>query len=453
MSSLFAERILLDAGWANDVRVDIDDGVITDITVGAPPGDAPRAAGPVVPGMPNLHGHAFQRAMAGLAEHRRSDDDSFWTWRETMYRLVERLEPEDMAAIAAQLDVELLRGGFTATAEFHYLHHQRDGTPYADATTTSTAVIEAARRVGIRTTHLPVAYERGGFDGAPLGDGQRRFWADAALIGELHEALRQRFSAEPTVRIGLALHSLRAVTPATLRVAAATVTDAPIHIHAAEQTLEVGDCVAATGQRPVEWLLEHGGLAPHWCVVHATHLTEAEVHGLAGSGAVAGLCPTTEANLGDGLFPLLDYLEADGRYGVGTDSHVGRRAAAELRWLEYGQRLLHRRRNLVVATGRASVGGSLWDAAARGGAQALGQPIGRLALGRRADLVVLDDDHVALAGLDGDGLLDAWLFGGADDLVRDVMVEGRWVVRDRHHAQEDVIERDYRRVIAALRSA
>lgn len=458
MSSLFAEHALLPDGWARAVRFEIDSGgSLAAIQRDATPGDAVRAAGPVIPGLPDLHSHAFQRAFAGLAEMRGAgrDDDDFWTWREAMYRLVERLGPESMHAIAAQLYAELLGSGFTSVAEFHYLHHAPDGQAYADPAETSVQVIEAARAAGIGITHLPVLYARGGFGGEPLGTAQRRFATTSDSISEIGARLRTRFAGDPNVRIGVAPHSLRAAgTDEIARaVAAAHQADprAPVHIHTAEQTAEVEGCVAATGRRPVELLLEHHDLDRRWCLVHATHMTEDETDRAAASGAVAGLCPTTEANLGDGLFPLPRWLSRGGRLGVGTDSHVGRSAADELRWLEYGQRLALRRRNVAASAEHPSVGRTLWDRALAGGATAVARPVAGLAPGQRADLVVLDGDAADLIGLRGDQILDAFVFSGGRRCVRDVMVGGRWVVREGVHRRAREIGSAYRKAVADLR--
>lgn len=457
MSSLFAEHALLDDGWATDVRIDIDSaGNIEAIERGTAPGSTARARGPVIPGMPDLHGHAFQRAMAGLAEQRSHDRDDFWSWREAMYRLVAELQPEQMHAIAAQLYVELLRAGFTAIAEFHYLHHGPDGTPYDDVAETSGQVIEAARRTGIAITHLPVLYGRGGFADEPLGAAQSRFRTDPETIAAILERLRTRYADKPCVHLGLAPHSLRAASPENLRSAVAQLHEAdasaPVHIHVAEQGAEVRACLDATGLRPVAWLLEHAAIDRRWCLVHATHTTAEEVAQLAATGAIAGLCPTTEANLGDGVFPFEELRAAGGSFGVGTDSHVGRSAADELRWLEYGQRLTRQRRNVAASPETPSVGRTLWEGAARGGAAALAQPVGAIAAGLRADLVVLDAGHVDLAGLQGDAILDAYLFSAGDSCVTDVMVGGRWVVRDGHHPDEAEIETRYRATLASLRA-
>jgi formimidoylglutamate deiminase len=460
---LFAPRALLPAGWAGDVLLEIaGDGSLVAATPDqvAPPG-ARRAAGPVLPGMPNLHSHAFQRAMAGLAERAGQagtpgEADSFWTWRQAMYGFVGRLTPAQNEAIAAQLYVEMLKAGYTAVGEFHYLHHDPDGRPYADPAEMSGRIAAAAAAAGIGLTLLPVLYAQGGFGGQPTGPGQRRFRHDVDGFLRLVEALAVRHRGDPQVRLGIAPHSLRAVTPDQLAAAVAGLHaldgTAPVHIHIAEQVREVEDCLAWSGARPVAWLLDNAAPDQRWCLVHATHMDADETARLAASGAVAGLCPTTEANLGDGLFEAPAYLAQGGRWGIGSDSHISVSPVEELRWLEYGQRLLHRRRNLLLPGNRAgaSVGAALYAGALAGGAQALGRPIGRLAPGARADLLVLDADSPSLLGRADDVLLDALVFAGNANPVRDVMVGGRWVVEQgRHHAEADLFAR-YRQALAEL---
>ena len=400
--------------------------------------------------MPNLHSHAFQRAMAGLAERKGKSEDSFWSWRETMYGFAATVGPEQLKAIAAQLYVEMLKAGYTHVCEFHYLHHQPDGTPYAPAEAMSLALVEAAREAGIGLTLLPVLYMSGGFDGRALGERQRRFGHDVDAYLRLLQTLRAQQRED--LRVGIALHSLRAVPEAALRevLASNLASDGPIHIHIAEQIGEVQDCLALRGARPVEWLFDHAEVDARWCLVHATHLTAAETSQIAGSGAVAGLCPTTEANLGDGVFPLTPYLEAGGALGIGSDSHVSVSPVEELRWLEYGQRLQTRHRNIAARHPGDSVGDTLWRAALRGGAQAAGAAIGELRDGARADLIVLDDTSPLLAARDERSVLDSFLFAGNTPLVRDVMVGGRWQVQGFRHRDEERIAARYRATVAAL---
>jgi formimidoylglutamate deiminase len=413
-------------------------------------GEAERLGHWVLPGMPNLHSHAFQRAMAGLAERKGRSDDSFWTWRETMYAFAAAIGPDELKAIAAQLYVEMLKSGYTQVCEFHYLHHQPDGTPYAQPEAMSLALIEAAREAGITLTLLPVLYMSGGFDGRPLTPRQRRFGHDLPSYLRLLETL-QKYENEK-LRVGIALHSLRAVPEDAMRnvLASDAAKSCPIHIHIAEQLGEVQDCLATRGARPVEWLLDHADVDARWTLVHATHLSAGETSRLARSGAVAGLCPTTEANLGDGLFPLADYLDAHGTLGVGSDSHISVSPVEELRWLEYGQRLSSCHRNIAARRQGDSVGETLWPAALRGGALASGLPIGELRAGARADLLVLDDRAALLAARDEHAVIDSFLFAGNVPLVRDVMVGGEWVVRHFVHRDEERIAARYRSTMERL---
>lgn len=454
-ASLFADHALLADGWARDVRFEIAaDGSLATVTAGATPDGAERAGGPVIPGLPNLHSHAFQRAIAGLTERRAGGGDDFWAWRDAMYRFLPRFGPEEVEAVATQLYVEMVRRGYTSVAEFHYLHHDPDGHPYADRAEMARRVAAAARQAGIGLTLLPVLYAQGGFGGAPAGAGQRRFLNDPDGLLAIVTALRAE--ADGQLAVGVAPHSLRAVTPDALAAVVAGVhwadPAAPVHIHIAEQTAEVEACIAWSGQRPVEWLLGHAAVDWRWCLVHATHMTGTETAALAASGAVAGLCPTTEANLGDGLFPLPPFLAAEGRFGIGSDSHISVDAIEELRWLEYGQRLVLRRRAVAADAVRPSAGRSLVDGALAGGAAACGRPVGRLAPGCRADLLVLDGSHPSLLARNGDALLDSLVFAAGSEAIAHVMVGGRWVVRDRRHRDQDRIAARYAAALARLQA-
>ncbi len=413
-----------------------------------------RFAGPVLPGMASLHSHAFQRAMAGLAEVRGAGDDDFWSWRELMYQFVARLDPQQATAIARFAYIEMLKAGYTAVGEFHYVHNDPAGRPYANVAEMSLAHVAAARETGIAITMLPVLYSYANFGAAPLGAHQKRFRTDPQAILSIVEAVRASAPGDPDVLAGVAPHSLRAVDLDALQelLAGLEAIDprAPVHIHAAEQVREVEDSIAFSGQRPVEWLLEHLPVGERWCLVHATHLTETETRALAQSGAVAGLCPTTEGNLGDGIFPLPAFRAAGGRFGIGCDSHVSRNPFEELRLLEYVQRFVMRKRNVTAGRVSAAVGTTLWLEAAAGGAQALGRAMGAIAPGHRADLVVLDGARPDVAAHSGDRIANAAVFSGSDGLVRDVMVGGRWQVREGRHAGEARAGADYLRVIRDL---
>jgi formimidoylglutamate deiminase len=457
MQRYFAEHAYLDGCWRRQVAIDVDTtGHFAAVTPDASGAGRQRIAGWVLPALPNLHSHAFQHAMAGLAERQGDPEDSFWTWRELMYRFVQRLQPAQLRAIAAQLYVQMLEAGYGQVCEFHYLHHDLEGRAYAPATAMLDAIREAADQVGIGLTLLPVLYQTGGLDGRPLALRQRRFGCSIDQYQDLLAAAHG--GGHPLQRGGLCFHSLRAVPEAAMReVLAAADGASPIHIHVAEQVAEVEECLALRGTRPVRWLLDRIGIDARWCLVHATHLDAAECSDLAASGAVAGLCPTTEANLGDGLFPLRAYLDAAGRWGIGSDSHVSVSVVEELRWLEYGQRLRARRRNLVAGQGE-SCGEILLRGALAGGGQAAGVRIGRIAAPDaqgpwRADLLVLDDQAVALAGASPDDVIDRWLFASNRPMLEALMVGGRWQVRQGRHRLRKPVEAEYRRALEQLSEA
>jgi len=444
MSTLHFRHALLPGGWARDVRVRVDaDGTIAAVDAGCP---GPGAA-IAVPGLPNLHSHLFQRAMAGLAETA-AGGDSFWTWRDVMYRFLARLDPEQVHAIAAQACVEMLESGFTHVVEFHYLHHDPRGRPYAERSAMAQAVLHAAAEAGIGITLLPVLYAHGDFGGAPPLASQRRFVNDLDGYLSLAAACTRHAADVDFARVGYALHSLRAVTPHQLLAVAAEARGAPLHLHVAEQQREVDACVAWSGARPVRWLLDNAPVDGRWCLVHATHVDAGERAALARSGAVAGLCPITEANLGDGLFPADAFAADGGRYGVGSDSNVEIGAAEELRLLEYGQRLRDRARGRMAGGG--SCARAMLDAALAGGALAAGVESGRIEPGARADLVALDAEHPSLAAAGGDGWLDAWVFAAGRAAVRDVWVGGRRQVSGGRHAAREPIAGRYVQVLQSL---
>jgi formimidoylglutamate deiminase len=443
---------LLPGGWAERVVIDVDDaGFIRSVTPDSEACDE-RLGGAVVPAMPNVHSHAFQRAMAGRTGRPSADrNDTFWSWREAMYASLERLDPDSFEAVAAQAYVEMVKAGFGCVAEFHYVHHDFAGRPYADPAELATRIAAAASTAGIGLTLLPVFYAHAGLGGAAPVAAQRRFVHSVESFGALVESLRTRASGRYV--LGVAPHSLRAATPLELaQVVRLVPADAPVHIHAAEQTREVDECLAATGMRPVEWLVAHAGVDRRWCIVHATHMTEHEIDALAASGAVAGLAPTTEADLGDGTFPGPRYFAANGRFAVGSDSNTAISPFDELRVLEWSQRLQARRRNVLADDSGLPVGASLWLRAASGGAQAVAQPVGAIAPGCRADLVVLNDGDPALAMQRPVDLLDAAIFGPARNPVRHVMIAGRFAVRDGRHPHEEATFDRYRRAVAHMTS-
>ncbi|MBE9606811.1 formimidoylglutamate deiminase [Acetobacteraceae bacterium H6797] len=448
MTAFQARRALLPEGWASDVRIEVDaGGWITAVEKGGKGGEA--LPGVVVPGVPNLHSHAFQRAIAGATERRSpSGGDSFWSWREQMYRLCALFGPEDAEAVAAQLYAEMLSWGFTSVAEFHYLHHDPDGRPYADIAEMAKRHLAAARATGIGMTVLPCLYRYGGIFGREPNHGQRRFLNDLDGYWKIVEGCRGAIAGDDNAALGVAPHSLRAASAEMI--AALSGFEGVIHIHAAEQVKEVEECVTATGRRPVEWLLENAPIDARWVLIHATHMTQAEIAGLARTGAVAGLCPTTEASLGDGIFALPEWRAAGGVLGVGTDSHVGTSPRDEFRQLETSQRLKLLGRAVATDEAMPHPGRALLEMALKGGAQASGRKLGAIAPGMRADFVAVDDLHPALIGRKDDELLDAWVFNGQSNPVSTVVVGGKRVVEGGRHIRAEAIEARFRKVMQRL---
>ncbi|WP_426434639.1 formimidoylglutamate deiminase [Bradyrhizobium genosp. P] len=433
MTRLHFAFALLPSGWTDNVRVVVTDGTIAEMTAGIAPDAGDERHQIAVPGLASLHSHAFQRGMAGLAELRGDTTDTFWTWRETMYRFALEMTPDDVADVATLLYVEMLEQGFTRVGEFHYLHHDRDGSPYGNPAEMAARIAEAAETAGIGLTLLPSFYAHGGFGGVAPHAGQRRFICSVDQFAALVAASRKVVGELPGANIGIAPHSLRAVTPDELAAIIPLAGADPIHIHAAEQTREVEDCLAWSGRRPVEWLLEHAPLDQRWCLIHATHTTASEVTTLASTGSIAGLCPVTEASLGDGIFPAREFLDAGGRFGIGTDSNVLVGIADELRQLEYGQRLKHRERNVLSGAPGASTGRALFDGALAGGTRALEQQKAGLQPGARADIVTLDLDHPSLAGRRGDAVIDGWIFAAGGGAIDCVWAGGSKVVEGGRH--------------------
>ena len=457
MPSLFADDALLPTGWARDVLLEWnDDGVLTRVDAGAAAGAAPRAAGPVVPGMSNLHSHAFQRAMAGLAEFRGHPTDDFWTWREEMYRLVGLLELEDIEAIACHLYIEMLKHGYTCVGEFHYVHNDRDGRRYEDPAELANGIVSAASAAGISLTLMPVLYAHGGFGHQPLVGGQKRFAGDPAFIVEMLQELARWHTPSPLLRLGVAPHSARAVDALMLTELVDAVRGIdpamPIHMHVSEQRAEVARCLETQGTTPYAWISDLVAVDEHWCLIHATHLTDSERAAAAQARACAGLCPTTEANLGDGIFEFADWYARGAPWGIGGDSHVSVSPFEELRALESSQRLKLGVRNVASTREEPDVPANLWRGAAAGGAQALGQPIGALEPGRRADLVVLDRDSPDCESLQASAILGLATFAGNSGRVRDVLVGGRLVIEAGRHPEEQEARDAYRLSLRRLRA-
>lgn len=454
MQRIWAEQALLPEGWRDGVLVETRaDGRIAAVACGLPAGEALRV-GALVPAPANSHSHAFQRAMAGLTERRGPDpSDSFWTWRRLMYRFLEAITPEQAEAIAAFAQMEMLEAGFATNVEFHYLHHQPDGTPYAELAEMSARIVAAARESGIGLTLLPVAYRFGGCDRRPLGAGQRRFGNNPERFARLVEGAGRALAALPADAVlGVAPHSLRAVAPEDLPGLAALRPEAPIHMHVAETIGEVEEVRGALGARPVEWVLRHVAPSPRWCLIHLTQMQPHETVALARSGVVAGLCPLTEASLGDGIFDGLRWMESGGAISLGSDSNIRISLAEEMRQLDTTQRLRDHSR-AALATQERSTGRRLLEAAAAGGARAAGRGSGRIEPGAWADLLALDTAHVDLEGLRGDALLDAFAFSGDNGMVAEVWAAGRHVVRGGRHIRRDAITAAYRRAVRPLRQA
>lgn len=449
MQKLYFREGLIGRNWAKDICLTVAaDGVITQVKQGVEAPDGEAVFGPVLPAMPNLHSHAFQRAFAGLAEYKAPGTSDFWSWRNAMYGFAAHMTPEAAEIIASQLYMEMLKAGYSAVGEFHYLHNSH----LDQAIGMSEALIRAADNTGIALTHLPVMYEASDFGGKAAEAGQKPFLHTADEFDRLLQILAPRLTGRHT--LGMAFHSLRAVKEDSF---GSVISDlekislqAPIHIHIAEQTKEVDASVAHSGKRPIEWLLENQPVDKRWCLVHATHLVEDEWKAVAETGAVVGLCPTTEANLGDGLFPLPEFLKHGGRWGIGSDSHVSIDAREELRVLEYGQRLARQERTVLTDPDGGHAGEFLWRESALGGAQALGQPIGEIAEGKRADLIVLDAHSPTFAGASYSQIIDAFVFAGQPNPISAVLVAGEWVIKDGRHKDEDEISGRYRELVASI---
>jgi formimidoylglutamate deiminase len=449
---IFAERILLADGWAKEKTLTIEQGIIKAIESGEQT-DAEKV-GTVIPGMVNCHSHAFQRAFAGFSEQGSEGQDSFWTWRKIMYKFLGQLTAENAQVIATQLYIEMLKMGYTRVAEFHYLHHDINGRPYDELATMARAIFDAAKSSGIGLTILPVLYRYSGFGQQVATEGQQRFINSSEQFNQLVTDCFHLSDAYQNTNVGIAPHSLRAVDLTSLTCAVEHVRsldeNAPIHIHIAEQQKEVDDCLAIYGKRPVQWLLDNVQMDKHWCLIHATHIDEQERQGVIASKAIAGICPTTEANLGDGIFPTTDFLAEKGTFAIGSDSHISVSPIEELRWLEYAQRLIRKQRAVLANEQQMSVGQNLWQQAALGGAQSTHSNTGELAIGKQADLLALDDDKLALFAHDEQHLLDSLIFATQTNVVKDVMVNGRWMIKAGVHAEQKKAQTAFTEMLAKL---
>ena len=432
MVTFFATRALLPHGWATNVRLQVDDrGMLSSVLEGVQPQNGDTRFDAVIPGMPNLHSHAFQRAMAGLTETKLHPSDNFWSWRSVMYQFSQQMNASDLKTVATTLYREMLAAGYTSVAEFHYLHRQPGEITGQDPITMSQALMAAAQEVGIRLVLLPVLYMTGNFDNEPPNDAQKRFCQPVDRFLDLLQRLHKPISETANRHLGMAIHSLRAVPPDPMKIAIEgfqkIFPERPIHIHIAEQKAEVEACLAWSGKRPVAWLLDQFPCDEHWCLVHATHVNDEEIRAMAKAGVTVGLCPTTEANLGDGIFPLAQFRDQGGTFGIGSDSQISVDPSEELRLLEYGQRLIRQQRNIAANLKRPHVGANLWIESLQGGAQALGLPLGKLAPGYLGDFLSLDLESVFLNHLADDQLLDALIFSAGNRVINQVVVGGKTV--------------------------
>ncbi len=452
MQKLYFKEGYVEGKWALNIQLDIDaHGMITAVHRDVKIPDTAEVYDTVLPAMPNLHSHAFQRAFAGLAEYKEAGQSDFWSWRNAMYHFAAQMTPEALSTITSALYVEMLKAGYTAVGEFHYLHNSHNDQALA----MSEAIIGAADKSGIAVTHLPVLYQASDFGGKPAKAGQQPFLHCNKEFDRLLQVLKTRVGGRH--QLGMAFHSLRAVPEENFDAAINAIENislqAPIHIHIAEQMKEVDASVAHSGKRPVEWLMENQNVDERWCLVHATHVQEHEWKAIAESGAVVGLCPTTEANLGDGLFPVPEYIKLGGKFGIGSDSHISVDAREELRLLEYGQRLARQQRTVLTDAGGGHTGEYLWREAAKGGAQALAQPIGEITVGKRADLLVINRDTPMMAGSFYGQVMDSFIFSGQNNPITDVMVAGVWQVRGGKHVDEDEIFGAYKETVSKIAMA
>ncbi|PHS14440.1 MAG: formimidoylglutamate deiminase [Kangiella sp.] len=450
---VYAENILIGSDWQTEVTLTIDNGIITSISSGKEE-DAVALNGPVIPGMINCHSHAFQRAFAGFSEYRGNTEDSFWSWRDIMYKFVAKMSPEDAHVVAKFVYIEMLKAGYTSVGEFHYLHHQANGVKYDDPAEMSHQVIMAADEVGISITHLPVLYTYAGFGKKDPSKEQSRFIHSTQDYLELVNQLNKNYSNRSNFKLGIAPHSLRAVSREQLNEIIPFIRQlnpkAPIHIHIAEQLKEVDDCLVFYKQRPVEWLLNNFEMDEHWCLIHATHLTEQEIKNTANSGAVVGICPLTEANLGDGIFPTAEFSKFGGKFAIGSDSHIGINVAEELRLLEYAQRLIKHQRAVMVDDNCKSVGQYIFTKTCKDGASSLNQNAGEIAVGRDANFLVLDENEPSLFSKKDSFILDASIFACNQLPVKDVYVAGEKVIENGHHRLQEEAKKQYRKVLKKL---
>lgn len=451
--NIFAHKILLAEGWQSNQLLTIESGIITDIREGKP-SESDTCLDIVIPGMVNCHSHAFQRAFAGFSEQGSEGKDSFWTWRSIMYQFLDQLSVEDAQLIATQLYIEMLTQGYTRVAEFHYLHHEQSGDSYESLSAMAQAIFDASEEANIGLTMLPVLYQFSGFGPQAPNEGQRRFINSTTQFNQLVSDCFNRAQLSANANVGIAPHSLRAVDydgiKASVEHVKALDINAPVHIHIAEQQKEVDDCLTHYGKRPVQWLLDNFELDQHWCLIHATHIDQKELDGMVETGAIAGICPTTEANLGDGIFPTTEFMAQNGTVAIGSDSHISVNPVEELRLLEYAQRLIKQQRAILANSKTPSVGLNLWQQAAKGGAQATSSNTGELAVGKQADLLNLSAEKLGCFAHGDQYTLDSLVFASQNNCIKDVMVNGQWVIQDHIHPLAAKTQQRFAALLARL---
>ena len=446
----FAKKAFVNQHWQHNVAIEVKDGVISEINTGQEPSGAELLTGPVLPAIANLHSHAFQYLMAGMAEVNLNPNDSFWSWRDLMYRIVGKLNPDDIEVIATQLYIDMLKGGYTQVGEFQYLFNDFDGGSYANKCEVSEKLVSAANTANIGITLLPTLYSHSGFGGQAPTEGQNRFINTTESYLENFTTMATKLEEHSLHSIGHCFHSLRAVTQGQMSEVLATVEGAiPVHIHIAEQQKEIQDSIAWSGKRPVEWLFDNFEVDRNWCLVHATHLSEYEIAIVAKSHAVVGLCPTTEANLGDGIFPGAEFTKAGGRWGIGSDSHVSLSVKDELRSLEYSQRLKDMQRNRLYGEDNPNIGEYIFNQAQQGGNQALNIDTG-LTVGQRADFIVLDDSHPMIGARADRDIINSWVFASNENIVKDVFVAGEQAVSNFKHDLQDQSRTQFTKLMRRL---
>lgn len=432
------KMILLKDGWHNNTSIETENGVITDIVINQNKESIPFE-GIYIPGFLNAHSHSFQYAMAGLAEvHKSHNSDDFWSWRESMYSLALRLDPDQFEHVATKLYAEMLKHGWTNVAEFHYVHHDKDGKPYANLSEMGERVISAAKKVGLNITLIPIFYQKGGF-GKPHNEKQKRFISkDLDAYIKLLEASEKSTQHYNGASIAIGVHSLRGVDPETVKELTQQMNpDLPFHIHISEQLKEVEDSLNYLNKRPVEWLLDNCNVNENYHLVHATHLISDEILRIAESGANVVICPSTEGNLGDGIFPLVDYQNKGGKWSIGTDSHIGLNPLEELRILDYGQRLTTHKRNVFTCEGNTNSGHYAMEKTTISGKKAMGEnETDFFNIGDYFNACVLNENQPLIASSTPDNLLSTLIYAGDRLFIEKVITQGIVRVQNQQIAPE-----------------